>query len=162
MPYSVDVIVPVYNGANYLSDCIRSICAQTYAATNIIVIDDGSEDSTPEVVRAWGSRVNYHRVPHGGLPYARNQGLRRSTSEFVAFIDSDDIWTPRKLHVQFAAVEKLTEPSMVFGHVQQFISEDLTPDEARGMKCDPTPLRGLFSSALLVRRSDLRTHRRVQ
>jgi glycosyltransferase involved in cell wall biosynthesis len=154
MAYSVDVLIPVYNGAKYLSDCISGICAQTYAATNIIVVDDGSEDSTAEVVRAWGSRVGYHRVPHGGLPYARNQGLRRSTSEFVAFVDSDDIWTPWKLQVQFAALAKAAEPSMVFGHVQQFISDDLTPHEARGIKCDPAPLRGLFPSALLIRRSD--------
>jgi glycosyltransferase involved in cell wall biosynthesis len=154
MPSSVDVLIPVYNGAKYLSDCIRSVCAQTVAASSIIVIDDGSEDHTAEVARGWGTRVDYQRVPHGGLPYARNRGLRHSTSEFIAFVDSDDIWTPEKLDVQFAAIEKATEPSMVFGHVQQFISDDLTPEEAKAIKYDPAPLRGMFPSTLLIRRSD--------
>lgn len=154
MPYSVDVVIPVYNGAKYFPDCIRSIFMQTFTPTNIIIIDDGSEDNTPEVAQSWGSRVRYHRVPHGGLPYARNQGILRSTSEFIAFVDSDDIWTPEKLEVQIATTERAAQPSMIFGHVQQFISDDLTPEEASEIKCDRTPLRGLFSSTLLIRRSD--------
>jgi glycosyltransferase involved in cell wall biosynthesis len=154
MPDSVDVVIPVYNGAKYLSDCIRSVCAQTFAPNKIIVIDDGSEDATHEIASGWGGRVHCHRVSHGGLPYARNQGLLRSTSEFVAFVDSDDIWTPEKLEVQLAVIEAASGPSMIFGYVQQFISPDLTPEEASQIKCDSWPIRGLFSSTLLVRRSD--------
>ena len=76
MRAGISVIIPVYNGGRYLSECIQSVLDQTQPAAEIIVIDDGSEDNTPDVAAGWSSVVSYHRVAHGGLPYARNHGLR--------------------------------------------------------------------------------------
>ena len=150
----ITVLIPVYNGARYLSECIQSVLDQTLPAAEIIIVDDGSEDNTPEVVAAWGEHVRYRRVPHGGLPYARNHGLRFTGSELIAFIDADDIWLPRKLELQMAALSRETRPAMVFGHLQQFISEDLTAAEAAELKFRAEPLRGFAASTLLMRKSD--------
>jgi len=154
MSDGISVLIPVYNGARYLQECIQSVCDQTLPAAAIIVVDDGSEDDTPRVAEAWGPRVRYERVAHGGLPYARNHGLRFAETDYVAFLDSDDIWSPTKLELQIAALARETEPAMVFGHVQQFISPDLSPEEAAKLWCQTAPLRGLFSSTLLIRKSD--------
>ncbi len=150
----ITVLIPVYNGARYLSECIQSVLDQTLPAAEIIIVDDGSEDHTPEVAEAWGARVRYRRVPHGGLPYARNHGLRFTGTELIAFIDADDIWLPRKLELQMAALCRDTRPAMVFGAVQQFVSDDLAPTEAAELKCKTEPLRGWFPSTLLMRKND--------
>jgi glycosyltransferase involved in cell wall biosynthesis len=154
MRHGISVLIPVYNGARYLSECIQSVLDQTLAAAEIIVIDDGSEDDTPKVAAAWGSRIRYQRVPHGGLPYARNHGLRFAVTDFIAFIDSDDVWLPGKLELQMAALAREAEPAMVFGHVQQFVSSDLTTEEAAELKYATAPLPGWLSSTLLMRKRD--------
>jgi glycosyltransferase involved in cell wall biosynthesis len=128
--------------------------AQTLQAAEIVVIDDGSEDCTPQVVAAWGAHVRYQRVAHGGLPYARNRALRIAEFDVIAFVDSDDIWLPNKLELQMAALGQEAGPVMVFGYVQQFISSDLRSEEAARLKYNPTPLPGILSSTLLMRKSD--------
>jgi glycosyltransferase involved in cell wall biosynthesis len=155
MHEGISVLIPVYNGARYLSACLQSVCDQTLPAAEIIVIDDGSEDNTPEVAKRWGDRVKYLRVAHGGLPYARNHGLRIAQHPLIAFIDSDDVWLTQKLESQIAALSREAEPAMIFGYVQQFISEDLPVEEAAKLKCSAEPLPGWFSSTLLIRKSDI-------
>jgi glycosyltransferase involved in cell wall biosynthesis len=154
MSNDISVLIPVYNGARYLSECIQSVRNQTLPAAEIIIIDDGSKDATPEVASAWGSAVRYERVVHGGLPYARNHGLRFAQTDFVAFIDSDDIWLPEKLELQMAAMLLAAEPAMIFGYVQQFVSDDLRPEEAAKLHFKAEPLRGRIASTLLMRKSD--------
>ena len=150
----ISVLIPVYNGARYLSECIQSVCDQTLPAAEIIVIDDGSEDDTPKAATSWGSRIRYQRVAHGGVPYARNHGLKLVNTDVIAFIDADDVWLPGKLELQMAALHRESEPVLVFGHVQQFISSDLTPEEAAELKCKAEPLPGFFGSTLLMRKID--------
>ena len=155
MDNGISVIIPVFNGRQYLSDCIRSVLDQTLAAAEVIIVDDGSEDDTPLVAKSWAPHVRYHRVAHGGPPFARNQGLRLARNKIVAFIDSDDIWLEKKLELQMARLSKEAEPTIVFSYVQQFVSGDLTNEEAARLKCDPTPHAGWFSSTLLMRKSDI-------
>jgi glycosyltransferase involved in cell wall biosynthesis len=154
MRHGISVLIPVYNGARYLSECIQSVCDQTLPATEIIIIDDGSEDDTPKVAAEWGSRVRYQRVAHRGVSSARNHGLRLAETDVIAFIDSDDVWLPEKLQLQMAARSGANEPAMVFGYVQQFVSSDLTPEEAAELKINTAPVPGLFPSTLLMRKSD--------
>ena len=151
---SISVLIPVYNGALYLSECIQSVRDQTLPAAEIIVIDDGSEDDTPKVAASWVPHVRYQRVPHGGSPSARNHGLRIAETEFIAFIDSDDVWLPGKLELQMAALSRETEPAMVFGYVQEFVSSDLTLEEAAEFRYRTTPLPGIYASTLLMRKYD--------
>lgn len=154
MRNGVSVLIPVYNGAKYLSECIQSVIDQTQPAAEIIVIDDGSKDATAEVAASWGSRITYRRVEHGGLPYARNHGLRFAETEFVAFVDCDDIWLPQKLEWQMAALSREAEPAMMFGYVEQFASSDLTAEDVARLMFKTAPLAGWFSSTLLIRKRD--------
>jgi glycosyltransferase involved in cell wall biosynthesis len=154
MPDTISVLIPVYNGARYLSECIASVCAQTRPAQAIILVDDGSEDETPRVAAEWGARIRYHRFPHGGLPRARNRGLGLVETDVVAFVDCDDIWLPEKLERQMAALRGQDGPAMVFGHVEQFVSGDLTPAEAARIRLRMKPLPGQFPSTFLARKAD--------
>lgn len=93
----VSVIIPTFNCADYLSDAVESVLAQTLNAHEIIVVDDGSTDPTQELVQKWGGRVLYFRQPHSGVAAARNRGIEAATGEFIAFLDADDLWEPEKL-----------------------------------------------------------------
>ena len=93
----VSIIVPVYNRENYLPDCIRSIQAQSHQNYQLILIDDGSTDSTPTICRelaARDDRVVFLSGTHSGVSAARNLGLDAATGDFVFFLDSDDVIHP--------------------------------------------------------------------
>lgn len=89
----ISVIVPVYNVEDYLDECVESLIKQTYENLEIILVDDGSKDSCPEMCDNWAKKDSRIRVVHkenGGLSSARNAGLDVCTGEYISFIDSDD------------------------------------------------------------------------
>lgn len=89
----ISVIVPIYNTEQYLERCVDSILAQTYTNLEIILVDDGSKDSSPEICDRYGQTDNRVKVVHkqnGGLSSARNAGLDVATGDYVGFVDSDD------------------------------------------------------------------------
>jgi hypothetical protein len=94
---SISVIVPAYNRADMLPATIESILGQTHAPAEVIVVDDGSTDATPEVLASFGDRLRAIRISNSGELVARNTGLRVATGELVAFCDSDDLWRPTHL-----------------------------------------------------------------
>ena len=99
---TVSVIIPTYNRAHLLGRAIRSVLAQTLQDWELLVVDDASTDDTEIVARAFGdSRIHYvrHQV-NKGAPAARNTGIRKSRSEYIAFLDSDDEFMPEKLEMQ--------------------------------------------------------------
>ncbi len=100
----ISVIIPTYNHGHYLPESIESALGQTLKPHEVIVVDDGSVDNTPEIVGRYP--VKYLRPPHGGLSAARNVGIRESTGDWIAPLDADDYWLPRKLEVQAEAVRK--------------------------------------------------------
>ncbi len=96
----VSVIIPVYNGQDYVADAIRSALLQTYRNIEVIVVDDGSTDDTAVVLQAQAAldpRVRIIRQANGGVARARNRGLAEARGEFVAPLDADDLWDPAKL-----------------------------------------------------------------
>jgi glycosyltransferase involved in cell wall biosynthesis len=99
---NISVVVPSKNRAHTLDRCIQSILSQTYLATEVIVVDDDSEDSTKDIVLKYANHgVTYVRLPEGcGAQAARNHGITIANHEWIAFQDSDDIWLPEKLAVQ--------------------------------------------------------------
>jgi GT2 family glycosyltransferase len=105
MSATVSVVVPSYNRAALLVPTVESLLAQSCAPLEIIIVDDGSTDETPEVCARFPAPVRTIRQPNGGLPAARNAGIRAARGEWVAFCDSDDLWHPTKLEVQLAALE---------------------------------------------------------
>lgn len=102
----VSVIIPTYNRADYIGKAIQSVLDQTWQNFEIIVVDDGSEDNTRQVVEGVGdSRIRYICLDqNGGASHARNEGIRLAESEFIAFLDSDDEWMPEKLEKQMKAM----------------------------------------------------------
>lgn len=98
----ISVIIPSFNRAWTLAHAIDSVLAQTVAPKEIIVVDDGSTDHTSEVLAAYGDSIRVLVQPNKGVSSARNLGIRHSTGEFVALLDSDDQWKPEKLACQAA------------------------------------------------------------
>ncbi|HDI58775.1 MAG TPA: glycosyltransferase [Desulfobacteraceae bacterium] len=101
----VSVILPTYNRAGWLAEAVDSVLGQEYAAFELIVVDDGSSDETPQVLAAYGDRLRVLRLENGGVSRARNRGVAVSRGELLAFLDSDDLWQPGKLAAQVAFME---------------------------------------------------------
>jgi GT2 family glycosyltransferase len=98
----ISVIIPTFNRAWTLARAVDSVLAQTCAPKEVIVVDDGSTDPTPEVLAAYGDRIRVLVQPNRGVSSARNLGIRCSRGEFIALLDSDDQWKPEKLACQAA------------------------------------------------------------
>ncbi|MDT5156680.1 MAG: hypothetical protein QOH51_1037 [Acidobacteriota bacterium] len=111
----VSVILPVYNRAGWVARAIDSVLAQTYRHLEVLVIDDGSTDDTLRVLEGFGSRIEVLRQPHAGAEAARNLGLARASGEFVAFIDSDDVWYAERLSRQLPLFDR-EAVGVVFGN----------------------------------------------
>ena len=161
----VSVIIPTYNRVPYLGDAIRSVLAQPTDSTEIIVVDDGSTDHTEELVRSFDAGLIYLRVPHRGQPAAtRNHGLLAAHGDFVALLDSDDLFLPGKLAEQGAALAAHADAALVYSNGYFFTNDPATPI-SRVLDGLPTPsgdgfadlLRGnfLFPAVTLIRRTCL-------
>lgn len=116
---SVSVVIPAYNLARYLSQAIDSVLAQSRPASEIIVVDDGSSDETPEVLTVYGDRIRVLRHENRGLSAARNAGAATAHGDLLAFLDADDIWMPTKLEKQVARFEADAEVGLVHCGVEE-------------------------------------------
>lgn len=96
MPF-FSVIIPTYNRYASLKKAIDSVLAQTYTDYQLMVVDDGSTDKTCSIVDEYAGMLTYIRQDHSGVSAARNRGIMASSSEWVTFLDSDDLWMPDKL-----------------------------------------------------------------
>jgi len=105
----ISVIIPTFNRAGYLREAIQSVLEQDYFSENpypgtyeLLIVDDGSSDNTKDVVGSFGKKVKYSFQKNQGVSSARNHGLELTKGEFVAFLDSDDLWKKEKLSAQMA------------------------------------------------------------
>jgi len=96
----VSVMIPAYNAAKTLAASIDSALAQRYPRVEVVVVDDGSTDATPDVLRSYGDRIRWVRQENGGLPSARNLGHRTATGDFIAWLDADDLAEPDRVALQ--------------------------------------------------------------
>jgi glycosyltransferase involved in cell wall biosynthesis len=102
----VTVIIATYNRKHYVCEAIDSVLGQTYPHVELIVIDDGSTDGTSDLLRdRYGQRIRYVFQPNQGRSEARNHGMRLAGGEYIAFLDSDDLWEPDKLTRQLAFMQ---------------------------------------------------------
>jgi cellulose synthase/poly-beta-1,6-N-acetylglucosamine synthase-like glycosyltransferase len=116
----VDVIIPAYNAERFLRVAIESVLAQEAVALRVIVVDDGSEDTTLDIARSFGDTISVLSQPNRGVSAARNSAIAGSTSPFIAFLDSDDIWKPGKLAKQLTLLESRTDAGLVFSDMTLF------------------------------------------
>lgn len=148
----VSIVIPAYNGERYVAAALDSVLAQRYRPLEILVVDDGSTDSTQQIARGYAREVRLIEIEHQGHPLARNTGIRAAAGEFIAFLDHDDLWSPEKLDLQFACFERNPELDLVFGHVVNFLSPELTAEERARLAVPLRPLPGLLQGAMLARR----------
>jgi glycosyltransferase involved in cell wall biosynthesis len=114
----ISVVVPVYEMGHYLPEAVASIEAQGHGDVEIIVVDDGSTDDTPDVIASLGDRVLAVRQDNQGPSAARNAGLARATGELIAFCDADDLWPEGKLATQLARLDAEPDLDIVLGRIQ--------------------------------------------
>ena len=105
----ISIIVPVYKVEAYLTACVESVLAQTYQNFELILVDDGSPDNCPSMCDEFAARDSRIRVIHkenGGLSSARNAGIDAANGTYLAFLDSDDLWTPLFLERLYRAIQE--------------------------------------------------------
>src|SRR3954471_18427883 len=111
----ISVVVIAHNCEDYVGHAVASVLGQTWQHLELIVVDDGSTDSTASVVHAHDNgRLRYVRQANRGPNAARNEGIRRARGEFVAFLDCDDWWAPTKLEKQIELVRSRPSVGLVY------------------------------------------------
>lgn len=110
----ISVIIPTYNCVRYVNEAVASALAQTYEPIEVIVIDDGSSDDTESVLAPYVGSIRYHRQENRGAAEARNAGIEMAAGEYIAFLDSDDLWVADKIRTQVDALE--SNPDFPFVH----------------------------------------------
>ena len=113
------VIIPVYNGEQYLRSAVQSVLDLGYPAMELIVVDDGSTDTTAEIITSLGDRVRCVRQPNGGPAAARNRGLQFARGQVVSFLDTDDLWTPNIITRALTILLSHPEVDIVQGRIQE-------------------------------------------
>jgi glycosyltransferase involved in cell wall biosynthesis len=98
----VSVVIPVFNGSEFLSQAIESALGQTYTPLELIVIDDGSTDDTANIAQSYGDRLAYHHQENLGVAAALNRGIREAQGKYIAWLSHDDVFLPHKLERQVA------------------------------------------------------------
>jgi len=117
--FFVSVIIPVYNGEAYLMEAIESIQRQHYDSLEIIIIDDGSTDSTAEIAAGLKGNVHYVYQPNSGPSAARNRGLRMARGNVIGFLDVDDLWKENKMRLQLEHFDEEPSLEIVLGLTQR-------------------------------------------
>ena len=155
-PPLVSVIIPVRNGERYLAEAIESVLAQSQAALEVIVVDDGSTDGSAVIARRFSPMVRCESREHAGVSGALNHGIGLARGALLAFLDADDRWAPDKLAVQSSAIAADPGLDMVFGHVEMFHSPELSPETRARLVVPRGPQPGMSKGAMLVRRESQR------
>src|SRR4051794_11477637 len=148
----ISVVVPIYNVEPYLDECLDSIARQTYRDLEVVMVDDGSKDSSPAIAERWASKDERFRLvtqPNGGLGSARNTGIEHAGGELLAFVDSDDYLAPNAYQL---LVEALDETGSAFatgnvlrlqsqgGRQATFLAEAFAKTRLKTHVSEPRPL----------------------
>src|SRR5210317_126596 len=113
----ISVIIPTYNRAERLGKSIDSVLNQSYQDFELIIVDDGSDDNTAEVIESYSSDIVYLRQENSGPAAARNRGIEKARYDLLAFLDSDDWFAKNKLETQMESMNR--NPSYLISHTQE-------------------------------------------
>lgn len=132
-PPLVSVMMPSYNSSEYIAEAIESVITQTYSNWELILVDDGSTDDTPNIVKAYADkdeRVKYFRISHTGRGEARRRCIELSSGKYIAVCDSDDISLPERFEKQVSFLESHPEIGVVGAQIRSF-SKDAVLDRSQ-------------------------------
>lgn len=150
----VSIVIPVYNGSNFLREAIDSALAQTYRNLEVLVVDDGSQDGgkTCEIARSYGSRIRYLLQDHGGVASALNAGIREMTGQYFSWLSHDDVYSPSKIERQLRAIVESGEEVIAYSDyelidhrsrtIKRKVLRDIGPAEFRFRLILETALHG--------------------
>ncbi|MBI4494288.1 MAG: glycosyltransferase [Chloroflexi bacterium] len=120
---TISVVIPTYNRAKYLVQAVESVLGQTFRDFELIVVDDGSTDDTAHVLAPYADRLSYVYQRNRREGAARNTGIRLARGDYVAFLDSDDLWLPGKLAQDLAAFQAAPDSGLVYS-AAEFVADD--------------------------------------
>jgi glycosyltransferase involved in cell wall biosynthesis len=138
----VSVIIPTYNRDWVVKEAIDSVLEQDFNDYELIVVDDGSDDNTPAILRAYGNKITVLHQPNKGVSAARNRGIAAASGRLIAFLDSDDLWLPRKLSAQVKFFKD--HPEAVINQTQEHWVRD-------GVRVNPKKKHYKFSGMIFER-----------
>jgi glycosyltransferase involved in cell wall biosynthesis len=150
---TVSVAMAAFNAEHYVGAAIDSILAQTMPPDEIIVVDDGSTDNTLGILKRYGEKIAVISQTNQGPAIAINRAIMATSGDVLAFLDADDLWTERKLELQTALLNEKRDLDAVFGLAQQFISDELTPEQAKQHLDLREPQPGISKNTMLIRRA---------
>lgn len=155
----VSIIIPVYNGANYMREAIDSALAQTYHNLEVIVVNDGSKDNgqTEEIANSYGDRIRYFSKPNGGVSSALNMGIRNMRGTYFSWLSHDDVYEPNKVAKQVEALEGCDSQTIIYCDYSQ-IDEYSQPITTNRIKSCFTPYKiysGTEILEVLLKRASL-------
>ena len=117
MMFNISIIIPTYNRKSFLIHAINSVLNQTYQNLELIIIDDGSSDKTENIIKKKYPKIKFYKQKNKGVSAARNKGIKMASCKWIAFLDSDDRWHPRKLENQINYL--LTHPRYKICHTDE-------------------------------------------
>ncbi|MEL6495210.1 MAG: glycosyltransferase [Cyanobacteria bacterium J06623_7] len=141
----ISVIIPAYNAARTIGQTIESVKQQSWTDWELIIIDDGSQDRTLDIVAAINdSRIRAYSYDNGGVAIARNRGIKLAQGEYISFLDADDWWTKDKLARQLQALQQVPQAGVAYSwsYFYQESSDQYFPSQ-------PVEHQGLLQSQLL-------------
>ena len=139
----VSIVIPVYNGSNYMREAINSALGQTYDMIEVIVVNDGSADDgrTERIALSYGNRIRYLAKENGGVASALNLGIQNMTGEYFSWLSHDDMYTPDKIERQVEAATEYGKPAVVYSDFCTFAQSTaeeknhfVTPKAAQSMR----------------------------
>ncbi len=126
----VSVIIPTFNRSGFLIEAIESVLAQTFTGEiEIVVVDDGSTDDTKEKLKPYQDKIEYTYIENGGPARARNTGMRKARGKYISFLDSDDLYYPKKIEIQTAFLEDHEDVDLVCSELTAIDDDGKVLDE---------------------------------
>ena len=152
----VSVVVGVFDGRAYLAEALESVLAQTYDPLELIVVDDGSTDDSAEVAEAAiagaANARMIRRASRGGIGAGRNTGVSAAAGDYLAFLDADDRFPVARTTVMTERLAADAGLDAVFGQVNEFLSPDLSPQDAAEIRAPHEKITGRLAPTMLIRR----------
>lgn len=170
----ISVVVPCYNQAQYLDECLQSVLDQTYQDWECIIVNDGSPDNTEEVAKKWvekDSRFKYFYKENGGLSSARNFGLNIAKGEFIQFLDCDDYIAKNKFELQILDLENsdisISDYEKVNDNQEKLFLQYCTPFSAAGFSFEDLILKwetelSIPCHCVLLKKTNLKFNKKLK